>query len=170
MIFPAPASAAIACPKTAASATGRTNISSALRMATTFSRSRRWRSTSTTRAAARRRIDPRRPAQHGQKHRRRRGADLRRELPAGCRRHAIQRQRNRRPQTDGDGRRDARPRPYVEHWYELEKQDTYPAPGHRGADSSATRTNWRTSGSRRTSKPRLRSAKPSSSPSRTSRT
>ena len=23
--------------------------------------------------------------------------------------------------------------PYVEHWYELEKQDTYPAPGHSWA-------------------------------------
>ncbi len=30
--------------------------------------------------------------------------------------------------------------PYVEHWYELESQDTYPAPGHSWRGSSATRS------------------------------
>jgi len=29
--------------------------------------------------------------------------------------------------------------PYVEHWYELEQQNEYPAPGIRGRDSSITR-------------------------------
>ena len=29
--------------------------------------------------------------------------------------------------------------PYVKHWWELEKQDTYPAPGHSGPVFSAIR-------------------------------
>ncbi len=35
--------------------------------------------------------------------------------------------------------------PYVKHWWELEKQDTYPSPDHSMARFPATRKNFRTS-------------------------
>ena len=56
------------------------------------------------------RTHPRRVAQHGPVHCRRGSAHLWCELPAGCRRHPVFRQRTRRAQAHRDGCHDARPR------------------------------------------------------------
>ena len=75
-------------------------------------------------------LDARRPAQHGPLHRRRRGAALRRQLPPGRGRHALQRLRGRACASSPRwAPRCASTIPYVEHWCEFEKQDDYPAPG-----------------------------------------
>jgi UDP-N-acetyl-D-glucosamine dehydrogenase len=53
--------------------------------------------------------------------------------------------------------------PYVEHWYELENQDSYPAPGH-----SLARLTWSISASSTTSQPPSKVFRRSSSPCLTS--
>ena len=55
---------------------------------------------------------------------------LRRELPPGRRRHALQRLRGRAATLTEMGADMRVHDPYVEHWWEFEAQDDYPAPGH----------------------------------------
>jgi len=54
---------------------------------------------------------------------------VRRQLPPGRGRHALQRQGDGGAETHRDGRQIGIHDPYVDYWYELEEQDTYPSPG-----------------------------------------
>ena len=90
--------------------------------------------------AARGRDDARRPAEHGPLHRRRRRADLRRQLSPGRRRHPLQRLGNGRPQAHRNGRRDARPRSLRRPLGPSSSSRTsFRRPAIPGRDSSATR-------------------------------
>ena len=75
-------------------------------------------------------LHARRPAEHGPLHRRGRRAGLRRQLPAGRGRYPLQRLGNLVRKLGEMGAEMRVHDPYVDHWYELETQDVYPAPGH----------------------------------------